>query len=89
MKYYFSIIVIIIASLFAQEQTFKLKDGTVIIGKVQEETDLTMQVETKFGIVTISKNELKPTNSQNKYIIIKLSERTIPFIEKVNKPKNA
>ena len=42
----------------AQEQTFKLTDGTVIVGTVQEETDLTMQVETKFGIVTINKSEL-------------------------------
>ena len=58
MKSYYSILIFIFASLFAQEQTFKLKDGTVISGTVQEETDLTMQVQTKFGLVTINKNEL-------------------------------
>ena len=44
--------------MYAQEQTFKLKNGTVIIGKVQEETDLTMQVQTKFGLITINKDDL-------------------------------
>ena len=37
----------------------------------------------------INKYELKPTNSQNKYIIIKLFDKIIPFMENVNKPKNA
>ena len=66
MKYYIVILFVIVSSILAQEQTFKLKDGTVIIGKVQEETDLTMQVETKFGIVTISKNELIMTKYEVK-----------------------
>ena len=50
----------------AQEQTFKLKDGTVISGTVQEETELTMQVQTKFGLVMINKNELILTQYQVK-----------------------
>ena len=54
MKSYYSILLFIIGSLFAQEQTFTLIDGTVIIGTIQEETDLTMQVQTKFGLVTIN-----------------------------------
>jgi len=58
MKSYYSILLFIIVSLFAQEQTFTLIDGTVIIGTIQEETDVTMQVQTKFGIVTINKREL-------------------------------
>jgi len=37
----------------------------------------------------INKNELNPTNSQKTYIIIRESDRTIPFIEKVNIPRNA
>ena len=58
MKSYYSILLFIFASLFAQEQTFTLIDGTIIKGAVLEETDLTLQVQTKFGLVTISKNEL-------------------------------
>ena len=42
----------------AQEQPFKLKDGTINIGTVKEETDLTMQVQTKFGLITINKDDL-------------------------------
>ena len=74
----------------AQEQTFKLKDGTVIIGKVQEETDLTMQVETKFGIVTISKSELILTqyqvilNSGETFLGIKTEETIESIILKTN-----
>ena len=55
---FFSFAITISNFVFSQEQTFKLKDGTVISGTVQEETDLTMQVQTKFGLVTINKNEL-------------------------------
>jgi len=61
----------------AQEQTFKLKDGTVIVGTVQEETDLTMQVETKFGIVTINKSALLLTQYEVK---LKTGETLIGFI---------
>ena len=61
----------------AQEQTFKLKDGTIIIGKIQEETDVTMQVETKFGIVTISKSELILTQYEVK---LKTGETLVGFI---------
>ncbi len=52
------LLIIIIASLYSQEKPFKLKDGTSIVGTAQEETDSTIQVETKFGIVTINKSEL-------------------------------
>ena len=41
---------------FSQENTFKLKDGTVIVGEIMEETDSTISVLTKFGLVAIDKN---------------------------------
>ena len=37
----------------------------------------------------IRRYELSPTNSQNIYIITRLSANTIPFIENVKIPKNA
>ena len=37
----------------------------------------------------IKRYELNPTSSQKTYIIIKESAITIPFIEKVNIPRNA
>ena len=49
---------ILITSIFSQDKTFKLKDGTVIIGTIQEETNSTLIVQTKFGLVTINKSEL-------------------------------
>ena len=47
MKYCYTLLIIIFASLFAQEQTFKLQDGTIIVGAVQEETETTYIIETK------------------------------------------
>lgn len=52
------LLIIIISSLFSQDQQFKLKDGTVIVGTVQEETDTTYTIKTKYGSVTVNKNEL-------------------------------
>ena len=49
---------ILITSIFSQDKTFKLKDGTVVIGTIQEETNSTLIVQTKFGLVTINKSEL-------------------------------
>ena len=37
----------------------------------------------------ISRNELKPTSSQNTKVKNKLLDKTIPFIEKVNRPRYA
>ena len=80
MKYYYSILLFIFASLFAQEQTFKLQDGTVIVGSVQEETETTYIIETKYGSVTLNKNELVQTeyeiklNTGETFSGIKLSE---------------
>ncbi len=52
------LLIIIVSSLFSQDQQFKLKDGTVIVGTVQEETDTTYTIKTKYGSVTVNKNEL-------------------------------
>ena len=68
MKLYYAILLIIFASLFAQEQTFKLQDGTVIVGSVQEETETTYIIETKYGSVTLNKNELVQTEYEIKLI---------------------
>ena len=80
MKLYYAISLIIFASLFAQDQTFKLQDGTVIVGSVQEETETTYIIETKYGSVTLNKNELVQTeyeiklNSGETFSGTKLSE---------------
>ena len=80
MKSYYSILLLFIASLFAQEQTFKLQDGTVIVGSIQEETETTYIIETKYGSVSLNKDELVQTeyeiklNSGETFSGIKLSE---------------
>ena len=80
MKFYYSILLFISAPLFAQEQTFKLQDGTVIVGSVQEETETTYIIVTKYGSVTLNKNELVQTeyeiklNSGETFSGTKLSE---------------
>ena len=59
MKYL--IIVLIINLVFSQasdSQTFNLKDGTVINGTVIEENNETYTIQTKYGSVTVNKNEL-------------------------------
>ncbi|SVC71571.1 uncharacterized protein METZ01_LOCUS324425, partial [marine metagenome] len=58
MKFYFSLLMFISISLFAQDQTFNLKDGTVIVGSIQEETETTFIIQTKYGSVTLNKGEL-------------------------------
>ena len=80
MKFYYAILLIIFASLFAQEQTFKLQDGTVIVGSVQEETETTYIIKTKYGSVTLKKDDLVQTeyeiklNSGETFSGTKLSE---------------
>ena len=82
MKY---IITIIFAfnAIFAQtdeNKSFKLKDGTMINGTVIEENDDTYTIQTKYGSVTVKKNELVQKeyeinlNSGETFSGIKLSE---------------
>ena len=66
MKYCYTFLIIMSASLFAQEQTFTLQDGTVIVGSVKEETETTYIIETKYGSVTLNKNELVQTEYEIK-----------------------
>ena len=79
-KYLILLSIAIITTLCAQEQTFKLQDGTVIVGAIQEETDTTYIIKTKYGSVTLNKDELVQTeyeiklNSGETFSGIKLSE---------------
>ena len=61
---HFIAIIIIVGLVFSQSsenQSFKLKDGTVISGIVVEENDETFTIQTKYGTVTVNKNELVQT----------------------------
>ncbi len=83
MRFYYTILLIIFASLFAQDQTFNLQDGTVIVGSVQDETETTYIIVTKYGSVTLIKDELVRTEYEIKlktgetFSGIKLSETDI------------
>ena len=83
MRFYYTILLIIFASLFAQDQTFNLQDGTVIVGSVQEETETTYIIVTKYGSVTLNKDELVRTEYEIKlktgetFSGIKLSETDV------------
>ncbi|SVD92232.1 uncharacterized protein METZ01_LOCUS445086, partial [marine metagenome] len=83
---HFILLLFITISLFAQEQTFKLQDGTIIVGSIQEETEITYIIQTKYGSVTLNKDELVQTayeiklNSGETFSGIKLSETDI-FIQ--------
>ena len=66
---YIIIIIIILNAIFAQtdeNQSFKLKDGTMINGTVIEENDDTYTIQTKYGSVTVKKNELVQTEYEIK-----------------------
>ena len=80
------IIILLAGLIFSQSgenQSFKLQDGTVIIGLVTEETEATFIIQTKYGSVTLNKDELVRTEYEIKLktgeIIsgIKLSETDI------------
>jgi len=66
MKYFYYILLLNTCLLFSQEQTFQLKDGTKIVGEIQSETETTFNVITKFGTITIDKNEILKTQHQVK-----------------------
>jgi len=52
--------IILIGSILAQEKTFHLKSGDTVTGSVKSETDSTYVIDTAFGEITISKNDVKP-----------------------------
>ena len=82
MKYILAIILLtgLIFSQSGENQSFKLQDGTVIVGSVQEETETTYIIVTKYGSVTLNKDELVRTEYEVKlktgetFSGIKLSE---------------
>ena len=81
------IVIILLANIvFSQSgenQTFKLQDGTVIVGLVIEETETAFIIQTKYGSVTLNKDELVRTEYEIKlktgetFSGIKLSETDI------------
>ena len=80
------VIILLAALIFSQSgenQSFKLQDGTVIIGLVIEETETTFIIQTKYGSVTLNKDELVRTEYEIKlktgetFSGIKLSETDI------------
>ena len=83
---YILVIILFIGLIFSQSgenQSFKLQDGTVIIGLVTEETEATFIIQTKYGSVTLNKDELVRTEYEIKlktgetFSGIKLSETDI------------
>ena len=73
----------IVFSQSGENQTFKLQDGTVIVGLVIEETETAFIIQTKYGSVTLNKDELVRTEYEIKlktgetFSGIKLSETDI------------
>jgi hypothetical protein len=82
MKYLLVIILLtgLIFSQSGENQSFKLQDGTIIVGLVIEETETTFIIQTKYGSVTLNKDELVRTEYEIKlktgetFSGIKLSE---------------
>lgn len=77
------VIILLSGLIFSQSGenlTFKLQDGTVIVGLVIEETETTFIIQTKYGSVTLNKDELVRTeyeiklNSGETFSGTKLSE---------------
>lgn len=52
------LIIFTVNILSGESQTFKLSDGTEIVGTIQAETDTTLTLITQFGNITIDKNKL-------------------------------
>ena len=77
------VIILLSGLVFSQSgesQSFKLQDGTVIVGLIIEETETTFIIQTKYGSVTLNKDELVRTEYEIKlktgetFSGIKLSE---------------
>ena len=60
MKYILFSFVFLISTLFSENlQTFRMEDGTKIIGTVISENDTVFEIETSFGIVQVEKRDIK------------------------------
>jgi len=68
MRFFIAIVVLasLIFSQSGENQSFKLKDGSVVVGTIQNETDTEIEVLTKFGLVKINKTFLIQTQYQVK-----------------------
>jgi len=68
MKYFVALLIIvnITFSQSGENQSFKLKDGSVVVGTIQNETDTEIEVLTKFGLVVINKSSLIQTQYEIK-----------------------
>ena len=75
--------IILIGSIFAQEfdpetgsvlkeKTFHLKSGDTVTGSVKSETDSTYVIDTAFGEITISKNDVRPEEA---FIFLKSGDK--------------
>ena len=60
MKYILFSLLFLFSSLLAQDvQTFRMEDGTKIIGTILSENDTVFEIETSLGIVQIEKRDIK------------------------------
>ena len=60
MKYILFSLLFLFSSLFSQDiQTFRMEDGTKIIGTIISENDAVFEIETYLGIVQIEKRDIK------------------------------
>ena len=70
MKYLITLLILgnLIFSQSGENQSFKLKDGSMVVGTIQNETDTEIEVLTKFGLVKINKSSLIKTQYEVKLI---------------------
>ena len=68
MKYLITLLILanLIFSQSGENQSFKLKDGSVVVGTIQNETDTEIDILTKFGLVVINKSFLIQTKHKVK-----------------------
>ena len=68
MKYLITLLILanLIFSQSSENQSFRLKDGSVVVGTIQNETDTEIEILTKFGLVVINKSFLIQTQHQIK-----------------------
>ena len=60
MKYVLFSLLFLFSSLLSQSvQTFRMEDGTRIIGTILSENDTVFEIETSLGIVQIEKRDIK------------------------------
>jgi len=60
MKYILFSFLFLVSALFSERlQTFRMEDGTKIIGTILSENDSVFEIETSLGIVQIEKRDIK------------------------------